>query len=129
MALYNLDYPILPGGAARTLMIDADGTLPYPDTSGTEPLAEADTENAGKLLCTVGTMVWNADMSMIAQLGPAGWAAISGTLPDVDEAPVEETPADPGEGGDNTPGEGGDDNEGGNDSEGGEDATEEENNG
>lgn len=123
MALYNLDYPILPGGAARTLMIDADGTLPYPDTSGTEPLAEADTENAGKLLCTVGTMVWNASFTVIAQLGPDGWEAVSGTLPDVDDPPVEETPADPGEGGDNTPGEGGDD------SEGGEDATEEENNG
>ena len=94
MALYNLDYPILPGAAARTLMIDADGTLPYVDTTGTEPLAKAETENAGELLCSIGTVVWNDDLSVVAQLGPAGWTAVRGTLPDVDNAPEEETGED-----------------------------------
>ena len=86
MALYNLDNPVLPGAAARTLMITDDGTLPAVDTSGSEPIAEADTVNAGKLLCSVGTFVWNKDLSMVAQLSADGWAAVAGTLPDVDEA-------------------------------------------
>lgn len=86
MALYNLDNPVLPGAAARALMITDDGTLPAVNLSGSEPIAEADTVNAGKLLCSVGTFVWNKDLSMLAQLGPTGWAAVSGTLPEVDEA-------------------------------------------
>lgn len=86
MALYNLDNPVLPGAAARTLMITDDGTLPAVDTSGSEPIAEADTVNDGLLLCSVGTFVWNKDLSMVAQLSADGWAAVAGTLPDVDEA-------------------------------------------
>ena len=89
MALYNLDNPTLPGAVARKLMISDSGTLPYVDTTGSEPVAKADTENAGELLCAVGTLVWNDDMTVMAQLGPSGWAAITGTLPDVDEAPAE----------------------------------------
>ena len=89
MALYNLDNLIFPGAAARNLMISSDGTLPYVDTSGTEPLAEADTVNAGKLLCSVGTLVKNDNNTMVAQLGPDGWVAVTGTLPDEDDAPEE----------------------------------------
>ena len=88
MALKNLDYPIMPGRAARTLLISDDGTLPYVDTTGSEPVAIADTIDAGELECAAGTMVWNDDLTMVAQLGLGGWAAVTGTLPDVDEAPA-----------------------------------------
>lgn len=91
MSLKNLDNPILPGAAARTLLISDDGTLPYVDTSGSEPLAVAETVDAGELLCTAGTVVWNDDLTMVAQLGLDGWAAVRGTLPDIDEAPADES--------------------------------------
>ena len=91
MALKNLDNPILPGRVPRTLLISDDGTLPYADTTGSEPVAIAETVDAGKLECAAGTVVWNDDLTMVAQLGLDGWAAVRGTLPDIDEAPADDS--------------------------------------
>ena len=90
MALKCIDNPILPGAAARTFLFSDDGTLPYVDTTGSEPIAIAEDINGEKLECSAGTVVWNDDMTMVAQLGLDGWAAVRGTLPDVDDAPEEE---------------------------------------
>ena len=87
MALKCLDNPILPGAQIRTFLISDDGTLPYVDTTGSEPIAVAENINGEELECTAGTTVWNDDMTMVAQLGLDGWAAVRGDLPDVDDAP------------------------------------------